>query len=86
MFQITSALSSDNATALQDCDVEEFRNGSIIVIYVLGFDSSSSTGTDENIADTLIAGLANSGVFGIDNTSFVLVGMLRFYVDGAVYG
>ena len=77
LFQIIAVLSSDNSTALQDCNVDEFRNGSITAIYVLGFDDSSTSATLEDITGTLIAGLANSG-FGIDNTSFVLTGTPSF--------
>ncbi|XP_072047057.1 uncharacterized protein [Amphiura filiformis] len=73
--EITTAL-SDNTVELYDCEVLEFRPGSIIAVYTIILDENESTATDDEILTaTKTYLMTSSTVFTVDEPSFRLIGM-----------
>ena len=78
-IQLTSALSNGNTTAYS-CKVNMFQSGSIIAIYAIIVDADTAV-TEEEILTAIQSGLLSNPDFGVDNSSFVLVGRCPDYND-----
>ncbi|XP_072047055.1 uncharacterized protein [Amphiura filiformis] len=70
--EIKTAL-SDDTVELLDCEVLEFRSGSIIVVYGIKVDEHKSTATDDEILTDITTYMTSSrSAIGVDGASFKL--------------
>ncbi|XP_072047816.1 uncharacterized protein [Amphiura filiformis] len=70
--EIKTAL-SDKSVELYECEVLEFKPGSIIPVYAIKVDENISTATDDEILTYITTYMAsNSSALGVDGSSFKL--------------